>query len=161
MTLQAGTDASSPGIEEVQRFMERAQTADNYDDALKWVAEAVTTQLMHAMKEAKIASGVKELSKPRDYVEVLRRSGLDRLLVEGWVRGRVTYKAAEGHLERLRGGLTGRTLSAQDIKLGILAFDGAAQRLSLAAGSRGFFVYRVQLNNARDSLLTFAGALDG
>lgn len=139
--------------------MLRAAEADSYSDALAMVAWAVTEQLLKSMKASRMTMKAREISKPDRCVAMLRRSGLDRLLVEGWMHGRVSYQAADRHLNRLREALSSRSLSTDEVKFGILAFDGAAQRLCTGTGMSGPFEYPASQNHARDSLLTFARAL--
>ncbi len=136
---------------DTEAFMTKAEEAETYDEALSLVSEAIAAQLLEAMKAARVPKAEKA-------VESLRASGLDRLLVEAWARGKITYKMVDAHLNRLRGDIKTRD-RAEVVKQGILAFDGAAQRLALVAGRNGPFAYPLRNNHARDSLITFARAL--
>jgi hypothetical protein len=132
-------------------LMAKAETAESYEEALSLVSEAIAAQLLEAMKAARVPKAEKA-------VEALQASGLDRLLVEAWARGKITYKMVDLHLNRLRKEINTRD-KAEVVKQGILAFDGAAQRLALVAGRNGPFSYPLRNNHARDSLITFARAL--
>lgn len=132
-------------------LMQNAEAAESHDDALALVGEAILAQLLEAMKAARVPKAEKA-------VEALKVSGLDRLLIEAWSRGKITYRMVDAHLNRLRGEITSRE-RAEMIKQGILAFDGAAQRLAMVSGRNGPFSYPLRNNHARDSLITFARAL--
>jgi hypothetical protein len=140
-----------PQAEQIVSLIESAEEADSFDEALALVAKAVTMQLLEAMKAARVPKAEKA-------VEALQAAGLDRLLVEAWARGKITYKMVDAHLNRLRREITTRE-KAETVKQGILAFDGAAQRLALVSGRNGPFSYPLRNNHARDSLITFARAL--
>jgi hypothetical protein len=152
MTSQLVAATVAPTTDAVKLLMRQAEAAPTYEDALPFVAEAVTAQLLEAMKLSK-------MSKADQSVDALRRSGLDQLLVEALVRGRLTFQAADRHLNRMRDAIRTRRIPPQDIKNGILAFDGAAQRLALVSGKGGPFQYPLHGNHARDSLITFASSL--
>ena len=143
---------TTPPTEAVRGLMAKAETAPTYDEALPFVAEAITAQLLHAMKSSKVPKADQE-------IEALRRSGLDRLLVESLVRGKLSYQSVDRHLNRFRQAIKTRDISVNDMKSGILAFDGAAQRLALVSGKGGPFQYPIAGNHARDSLITFARSL--
>jgi hypothetical protein len=138
--------------ETVKGLMRRAEDAQSYEDALPFVAEAITAQLLEAMKTSK-------MPKADQQIDALKKSGLDQLLVEALLRGRLTYQAADRHLNRMRDSIRSRVVPVQDMKNGILAFDGAAQRLALVSGKGGPFQYPLHGNHARDSLITFASSL--
>lgn len=140
-----------PRADEIMTLMGSAEAADSFDEAMTLVAEAVTAQLIEAMKAAKVPKAEKA-------VEALKASGLDRLLVEAWIRGKITYRMVDAHLNRLRHEINTRE-RAELVKQGILAFDGAAQRLAMVSGRNGPFSYPLRNNHARDSLITFARAL--
>jgi hypothetical protein len=135
----------------VSVLMEQAEAAESYDAALSLVSEAIAAQLLEAMKAAKVPKAEKA-------ADALRESGMDRLLVEAWGRGRITYKMVDAHLNRLRRMIKTRD-KAEVVKQGILAFDAAAQRLAMVSGRNGPFAYPLRNNHARDSLITFARAL--
>jgi hypothetical protein len=145
-----GNEEAVPS-QEIMALFQSAEEAATFDEALSLVAKAVTMQLLEAMKAARVPKAEKA-------VEALTASGLDRLLVEAWARGKITYKMVDAHLNRLRKWITTRD-RAETVKQGILAFDGAAQRLALVAGRNGPFSYPTRNNHARDSLITFARAL--
>lgn len=135
-----------------QVHLEKAHQATSYEAALAAAADALTEQLAEAMK----ASGIKNAAAS---IESLKKSGLDKLLARCVARGRVGYGMVNAELDRLRAALVQRTLTAVEVKLGILAFDEAAQRLALVAGKNGSFQYAGEQNHARDSLITFARSL--
>ena len=143
---------SSPAMEAVKELMKKAEVAPTYEEALPFVSEAILTQLLDAMKMSKIPKADQE-------VDSLRRSGLDQLLVESLLRGRLSHQSTDRHLNRMRDAIRSRGIGVADLKNGILAFDGAAQRLALVAGKGGPFQYPLQGNHARDSLITFARSL--
>lgn len=151
-TAAAFTAGDRGGAGVVQGLMREAEAAPTYEKALPFVAEAITAQLLDAMRGAKVP-------KADQQVEALRRSGLDRLLVEALLRGKLTYQAADRHLNRMRDAIRARGVPVQDVKNGILAFDGAAQRLALVSGKGGPFQYPLHGNHARDSMITFASSL--
>ena len=136
---------------DTEALMARAEQAETYDEALGLVSEAIAAQLLEAMRAARVPKAEKA-------VEALRAAGLDALLVEAWANGKITYKMVDRHLNRLRKWITTRD-RAEVAKQGILAFDGAAQRLALISGRNGPFAYPLRNNHARDSLITFARAL--
>src|SRR5437667_148429 len=115
-------------------LLDRAATAPTLDDAVRLAAVAVTTQLLSALKVAGVP-------KAEHSIDALKRSRLDRLLVRALARGRVTHTMVTAELDRMRKALAARTASAQDLKLGIVAFDEASQRLALVAGKTGPFQY--------------------
>ena len=157
-----GTHAHAPSEappDAIQDLMRRATEAPTYDEAMPLVTEALTAKLLLVLKEGRITLKAKKVSKPEQCVSALKRSGLDTLLVEGFMSGRITYKLVDAHLTRMRDEIRARTRSADDIKFGILAFDGIAQRLSLVSGKKGAFKYPLRGNHARDSLITFARCL--
>ena len=137
---------------ETEVALARARAASTRENAVRAAGEALSAELLDAMKAAGI-------SKAEKSVNALRFAGLDTLLAEGLARGKVTYRMVAGDLDRLRKALVDRTLSANDIKLGILAFDESAQRLAMVAGKNGSFTYAHAGNRARDSLITFARSL--
>lgn len=142
----------------VEDLLARAGQAETRSEMLALVAEALTTQLLEASKRGKIGMKAKKIARPDQAVSMLRASGLDNLLVEGWLRGRVTHGAAEKQLASMREAIRTRTRTAEEMKLGILAFDGFAQRMALADPA-GDFRYPLEENKARDLLMTFARAL--
>ncbi len=159
MPIDVQQTPKRPGTHEVQRLLMDAEMAPSYDLALKRVTEAVLTQLLGAMKHARTRLRPKEIGKPDKYIEALSAIGLDQLLVEGWCRGKITYRQVDQHVNRLREAIQARTLTPSAIKLGILAFDGTAQRLASVSAEAGGFEYPLERNQARDSLVTFARAL--
>ncbi|MCC7382560.1 MAG: hypothetical protein IT384_12055 [Deltaproteobacteria bacterium] len=114
--------------------------------------EAVLDELLKAMK----SSGI---PKAEQSIDALRRSGLDHVLTYSLAIGRLSHESVRRELDRFMKALANRTLTANDIKLGILALDEAAQRLAIAAGKGGPFRYPTSQNRARDSLITFARSL--
>jgi hypothetical protein len=149
---QGQNDSWASNTEAVKSLMKQAEDAPYYEDAVPFVAEAVTLQLLDAMKSSRVP-------KSDQQIEALKKSGLHELLVDTLMKGKLTYQAADRHLERMRAAIRGRTISVQDLKNGILAFDDAAQRLALVSGKGGPFQYPLAGNHARDSLITFARSL--
>jgi len=133
-------------------LMQQAEGAASWDEAYPFVAEAIVAQLLEAMKTWR-------MTKAEQAHESLRKSGLDQLLVEALLRGKLTYQATDRHLNRMRDAIRSRSASPNDVKAGILAFDGAAQRLAVVSGKNGPFQYPLRGNHARDSLITFARSL--
>ncbi|MCK6551773.1 hypothetical protein L6R52_38420 [Myxococcota bacterium] len=152
MTIGFMDTTPQPTNERVRGLLRDAEAAPTYETALPFVTEALVTQLLDAMKASK-------MPKADQAIESLKRSGLDQLLVEAMLRGKLTLQAADRHLNRMRDGIKNRSIPVQDVKLGILAFDGAAQRLALVAGKGGAFQYPLLGNHPRDSLITFASSL--
>lgn len=152
MTGQIVIESVPPINDAVRALIRQAESEPTYEDAMPLVAEAVAAQLLEAMR-------VSKMTKPDQGIEALRRAGLDHLLVEAMLRGRLTFQAADRHLNRMRDAIRSRQIPAQDVKNGILAFDGAAQRLALVSGKGGPFQYPLHGNHARDSLITFASSL--
>jgi hypothetical protein len=146
------TFQSGERTEAVKGLMQQAEAAPTWNEAQPLVSEAIVAQLLEAMKAWKVP-------KAEQAHESLRRSGLDQLLVEALLRGKLTYQASDRHLNRLRDAIRSRVISVNDIKNGILAFDGAAQRLAIVSGKNGPFSYITRGNHARDSLITFARSL--
>jgi hypothetical protein len=138
--------------QETEALLAQAQAAIEPEDALRLAGEAVSTELLHSMKAAGI-------SKSDKSVTALKIAGLDTLLALALAEGRLKYTPVTEVLTRLRTSLQSRSLSAIQIKDGILAFDAAAQRLAMVAGDKGSFAYSTKGNRARDSLLTFARSL--
>lgn len=97
--------------------------------------------------------------KPDQAVSMLAKTGLERLLWAGIERGRITERMASDELGRLGDALKTRRLQADEIKLGILALDDAAQLFAGALGKDGGFRYDHSQNRARDLLITFARSL--
>lgn len=137
---------------ETKALLEQAQQASTKEDALRLAGMAVSAELLEAMRAGR-------LSKPEKAINALKASGLDQLLVAALAEGRLRYPRVQDELARFRAALSDRSLSANEIKLGILAFDEAAQRLALVAGKKGAFSYPSTQNRARDSLITFARSL--
>ncbi len=119
---------------------------------MPFVAEAVALQLLDAMKSSRVP-------KADQQIDALKRSGLHELLVDTLMKGKLTFQAADKHLNRMRIAIKSRQIAVNDLKNGILAFDDAAQRLALVSGKGGPFQYPLQGNHARDSLITFARSL--
>ncbi|MBK8013175.1 MAG: hypothetical protein IPK13_17690 [Deltaproteobacteria bacterium] len=143
---------------QVEGLLARAEEAETREAAVDAVAQALLMGLVFEMKATRMSMRAKRIAKPERAAAVLRACGLDRLLVEGWVRGRVTTTAADRQLAQMRDALATRRCAPEDLKYGILAFDGFAQRMA-AADSDGTFAYTLKENRARDLLLTFARAL--
>lgn len=144
--------SKSDTSEAVQALMLQAEAAPSWEAAQPFASEAITAQLLEAMKAWKV-------QKADQAHDALKRSGLDGLLVESLLRGKLTYQASDRHLNRLRDSIRSRAVSVNDIKNGILAFDAAAQRLAIVSGKNGPFQYATRVNHARDSLITFARSL--
>jgi hypothetical protein len=130
----------------------RAQEAPTLIEAEKLGGEAIALELLGAMKAAGIP-------KADAAINALRKSGLHRLLAKSLAAGRVGHVAVRLELDRLMKELATRAITAQELKLGILAFDEACQRLAIAAGKGGPFRYSTTENRARDSMITFARSL--
>jgi len=137
---------------ETNALLEQAKQADTEDEALRLAGAAVSTQLTAAMRAA-------GLTKPEKSIQAMKAVGLDRLLAAALAEGRLRYPRVQDELARFRTALGDRSLSANDIKLGILAFDESSQRLALVSGKKGEFSYPATSNRARDSLITFARSL--
>lgn len=152
MTMGFMDTTPPPTNERVRGLLREAEAQATYEAALPLVGEALIAQLVDAMKASK-------MPKADQAIESLKRAGLDQLLVEAMLRGKLTLHAADRHLNRMRDGIKNRTIPVQDVKNGILAFDGAAQRLALVAGKGGTFQYPLLGNHPRDSLITFASSL--
>lgn len=149
---RSSTFAGSDRTDAVKVLMQQAEAAPTWDDAQPFVAEAIVSQLLEAMRAWKVP-------KAEQAHQALKVSGLDQLLVEALLRGKLTYQAADRHLNRLRDAIKARGISVADIKNGIHAFDGAAQRLAIVSGKNGPFLYPLRGNHARDSLITFGSSL--
>lgn len=108
-----------------------------------------------------LAEGFKlaSIPKPDQAVSMLAKTGLEQLLWSGIERGRITERMASEELTRLGEALKTRRLGADEIKLGILALDDAAQLFSGALGKDGGFRYDHSQNRARDLMITFARSL--
>ena len=132
--------------------MKQAEAANDPEEALRLAGEAVSETLLKAMKSAGITKSDKS-------VTALKRAGLDSLLALSLAHGRLKYTPVTELLARFRSALQERSLTAEQIKDGILAFDAAAQRLAMVGGSAGGFTYPTKGNRARDSLITFARSL--
>lgn len=143
---------------QVEGLLARAEGAETREAAVDAVAKALMTRLVFEMKTTRMTMRAKRIAKPEKAAAALCAAGLDRLLVEGWLRGRVTTAAADRQLAEMRSALASRRASAEDLKYGILAFDGFAQRMA-AADTDANFTYSLKENRARDLLLTFARAL--
>jgi hypothetical protein len=138
--------------QESESLLKQAQLATESSETLRLAGAAVSAELLAAMKAAGISKSDKSVS-------ALRAAGLDGLLAMALANGRLRYTPVTEFLARLRTDLQDRSLSAEQIKDGILAFDSAAQRLAMVSGSGGGFVYPTKGNRARDSLMTFARSL--
>ena len=138
--------------QETEALLKQAQVATEQDEAVRLAGEALSGELLVAMK----AAGIPKSEKA---VTALKTAGLDGLLALALANGRLKYNPVTKVLSRLRGALQDRSLSAEQIKDGILAFDSAAQRLAMVSGSAGGFAYPTKGNRARDSLMTFARSL--
>ncbi len=114
--------------------------------------EAFRAALVESLKLA-------SLPKPDAAVAALHKSGLEPLLFAGLEKGRITERMASSELERLGDALKNRTLSAEDIKLGLVALDDIAQLFAGALGKDGGFRYDHTLNRPRDLMITFARSL--
>src|SRR5437016_5105416 len=108
MTGQVMTDNAAHESEAVRGLMKQAEAAPTYEEALPFVAEAITAQLLEAMKASKIP-------KAENAVEALKKSGLDKLLVEALLRGRLTFQAADRHLNRMREAIKARHTPIVDL----------------------------------------------
>lgn len=141
-----------PETQESERLLDQAERSESLEEAEALITQAMNLQLVGALKAARV-------SKAQQAVEDLKEAGLDRLLLESWMEGKVSYKEVSGHIERLRKKMS--TLEdAEIIKQGILTFDTAAQHLAMLQGPEGHqFEYPLKNNRARDSLTTFARAL--
>jgi hypothetical protein len=137
---------------ESKPLLEAAASAASAEEARGLAGQAVLAELSRAMREAGI-------TKAEQSVAAINAAGLGPLLARALAEGRVKLSWVDAELDRFRKALVRRDLSAQDIKLGILAFDECAQRLSLVAGKTGGFDYPSSGNRARDSLITFARSL--
>ena len=138
--------------QETQALLAQAQAAAEPKEALRLAGEAVSQELLRAMKAA-------GLPKSDKSVTALKVAGLDALLALALADGKLKYTPVTEVLSRLRNDLQNRSLTAVQIKEGILAFDAAAQRLSMVVGPDGSFEYPTKGNRARDSLITFARSL--
>ena len=138
--------------QETEALLAEAQSSTEPDEALRLAGEAVSTELLLSMKAA-------GLTKSDKSVAALKVAGLDSLLALALADGRLKYSPVTEVLSRLRTSLQNRSLSAVQIKDGILAFDAASQRLAMVSGENGSFEYPTKGNRARDSLLTFARSL--
>ncbi len=127
---------------------QRETQPEDYAAALPGKGAAILPALAQAGKDARIY-------KADAQVKNLEASTLDRLLVDVWVAGKLTDRAANQTIDRLRGLV--RTVGADEVKEGILALDNFLQHLALA--SPNTLEYPRDQNRARDRLLTFARAL--
>lgn len=139
-------------VDQAEALLVQAKEAGSRQEAVRLAGEALVEELRHAMKSSGIAKADQSLA-------ALEKAGLHTLLAVCLHEGRVRFSLVNEELDRFRKALVSRDLSANDIKLGILAFDETAQRLSLVAGKNGEFVYPHVANRARDSLITFARSL--
>ncbi|MFO0724492.1 MAG: hypothetical protein U1E65_11955 [Myxococcota bacterium] len=136
---------------ETQGLLEQAKLTDKAS-ALALAAEALTTELLFAMKTV----GIK---KSEEAISALKKTDLDKLLVRSMALGKVSHISVRNELDRLTKALGRRELSAQELKAGILAFDESAQRIALSTTKGLSFKYPTVANRARDSLITFARSL--
>ena len=133
-------------------LLEQATDSEDPKEALRLAGEALSKELLVAMK----AAGITKADKS---VKALDAAGLNQLLALALAKGKLSYRAVDDVLAELREALTNRTLTAEQIKDSILAFDAAAQRLAMVGGQGGGFEYPTKGNRARDSLMTFARSL--
>lgn len=133
-------------------LLEQAAASEDPKEALRLAGEALSKELLVAMK----AAGITKADKS---VKALDAAGLNQLLALALAKGKLSYRAVDDVLAELREALTNRTLTAEQIKDSILAFDAAAQRLAMVGGQGGSFEYPTKGNRARDSLMTFARSL--
>ena len=133
-------------------LLEQATASDDPKEALRLAGEAVSRELLVAMKAAGITKAEKS-------VQALDAAGLNQLLAIALAKGKLSYRAVDDVLVQLREALSNRTLTAEQIKDSILSFDAAAQRLAMVGGHGGGFEYPTKGNRARDSLMTFARSL--
>jgi len=138
--------------QDTESLLHQAQSASEPTEVLRLAGEAVSSELLVAMK----AAGIPKSDKA---VTALKTAGLDTLLAIALAHGRLKYSPVTEILAGLRTALQDRSLSAEQIKDGILAFDSAAQRLAMVSGAGGDFSYPTKGNRARDSLMTFARSL--
>jgi hypothetical protein len=130
----------------------QAEAAATLEETLRIASDALLPRLLETMKQSGIP-------KAEQAVDALKRSGLDKLLIRAMGMGRLSHSAVRSELDRLMKALAQRTLTAVDIKAGILAFDESARRLAMSSGKGGPFRYPSTQNRARDSLITFARSL--
>lgn len=151
------TSPDAVGLTEVDELLSKAREQPPRV-ALALAGEAVLRQLESALVEGKVRFRNRQIGDAKKALTYLRRSGLHFLLIEGFSEGQLSYAAVSRHLDRLGRWVRDRKRTAQEIKLGILAFDEVAQRLAIAGGVGGPFRYPLR-DRARDSLITFARAL--
>lgn len=130
--------------------LKAAREAATLDEALDAAGKVVVEVLREAMR----AAGIPKIDAA---LSALAATELDHLLARSLAEGEVDHREVRRQLDRLMRALSARTLSAADIKAGILAFDEAAQRIA-GASVRGL-KYPTAGNRARDSLITFARSL--
>jgi len=139
-------------LDGTKALLAEAERAATRAEAARLAGDAVLMELADVLEK----SG---LSKAEETVGAIAKVGLGALLAESLAEGRMRYAKVGAEIERLRRALIDRALSANEIKLGILALDDVAQRLSLVGGKGGGFDYPATQNRARDSLITFARSL--
>lgn len=126
-----------------------ARGRDRAEDALTDLENALQIELLLALRSLAHLDGQKA-------VAAFSRSGLGRALLETGAAGRLTRYSVDTHLNRMRAELVERRLSAEEAKLGLLAYDAALQGLSAVSPTD---LKPPVGSAARDSLLVFARAL--
>ena len=126
--------------------------APTYRDALELVIEALRLAIAEAVTST-------EVSKRGRSSRQLQESGLDRLLAECLIEGRLVPEAVDARIQWMTHSLRRRSAAVDTLKEGILAFDAAAQRLAQVAEKRTPFEYSPETERARALLIAFASSL--
>jgi hypothetical protein len=137
--------------ERIAAAFAHADAAATYEAALPFVTEAIMLQLHQSL----IAIGERDAE---DQIALLKRTRLDRLIMQIWEDGRLTSAATDRYLVSAKAALRAGEFDSYTLKMGILAFDGVMQRLMLAS-EKSEPAYPITANPARDLLIGFAQSL--
>jgi hypothetical protein len=148
--------------EKLRASVAAAEKASSKEEALAIATEYLIPRLATIMEANKLPGVAAK-------IEALKTSGLDSLLVEGVVLGRVTAPMARDHIQRMLRALRDRAIGVDELKAGILVFDELARRVFIAVKLDGPFRYAAKpdgpfrypdiANRARDLLIALAYSL--
>jgi hypothetical protein len=98
------------------------------------------------------------LPDPDGQIALLKRTGLDRLLVETYNEKRLTTAATGRYLGNAKAALRAGKFDSDTLKMGIVAFDATMQRLAQVT-EPSELSYALRANPARDMLIGFSQSL--
>ena len=134
---------------EAQAELSRGAQWAQLDAGLAPLREELATAIQQAVRGPR-----SQLTKSG--VDAMRASGTDTLMLQILSRGKLSMSIVRSEMTRLSQGLRDDSLSAADVKKGLVTADGLLQRLALAGAP---LEYGFQNNGPRDLLLSFAASL--